>query len=1715
MPPEPLPWERKDYFERRKHSERSSDAFSVTGGGGGSGGGGATPRWRESAAPYHYGSSRDYSRSDDSRRFAQGYYNNNKQGGYQFLAEESNGYGCAPSRSSGEDDCFNGRPSPASLSRMKNGYGGNHYYNRENRGSFGQRDYYWRGDRQQSQTVRQQQYPTHDEGGASHREVDQSRQDNQIGSSEGLDVAAGRRCDVKDNSLGSMTWKSMKWSRSGGLSVRYAGGGSKTEPDLDERGPEETQLRSDSPRDGVVVKCLDVSVESPRPPSSEEAGNPKKKQRLGWGQGLAKREKKVEGPPEDAPKGAYAAQCVVEGDAKVLGASECGSPATQFLAACNSSPCVEEKLNMKANNEQEANDSGNSLGYGVDNFPENFPINLEKCDHSTNENISSLIHDLLQHEDASSGDSSYVRHSAMRKLLLLKAEVSKEIEKTESEIDMFENELKSFVPENVTSGFHPIEYESSQTEIASSILEKSAHVISDLPPEGLVLSSDAEPEKPCGDSLRECQTHVKDEDIDSPGSATSNVVKDTSQDPGGSILSKGSCLLSPPNRKMPAAECDPGGENGLSVSCSGSISPDFALHTDLESTIVHLIFSSNKDSAREASEILDRAVPGSHFQSDIWGMENLFLNKLDEPHLKKKIVTRKNSLRFKERVLMLQFRAFHHLWKEDARLLSVRKGRPKSQKRFELSFRSSQNAHQKHQPSICSRVALPDIIEYTRKLMSDPQTKLYRNNLKMPSLILDEKERKQSRFISNNSLVDDPCALEMEKATINPWTSEEKKIFMDMLATFGKDFSKIASHLSHKTTADCIEFYYKNHKSESFREVKKKLEFRKQMRTTNTYLVASGKILNRDSNSCLVGTASVVAEQTDGNIKAQHRYPRSSISVGYDYHMSNEGDNLLERTIHNDISGNEATAADVLAGMCGALSSEAVSSCVTSAVDPVEGYQERKRQKANHIPINGPYMPDGSQHFIDEDDTCSDKGSVDLDTVDWTDEEKSSFIRALKSFGKDFTKISRSVGTRSTAQCKIFFSKARKCLGLDGINQVVRDGRNLMSGDNGESSDTDDAGAAEMDSAICSTQSCSKTDVDFTQSVTNATCEEYGPPENCLLQIEPEKSCDKDELRAGPMNCEGDATQANNRLSGREENCQTGMIPEYIFREGADVAGTLSNCDSSVQLSVVDGEMKEREVDTVVSPAEPIPVEGSGGADQSKQHSLTDVLKDVGQTITTEVSKFRSSSPQLLMTKTGLHDKLDKQVCTDANDARISSPLMDLNTTGNICHAMTDSFFHQIDVNVPNCQPPLSMELLPCSQKPHVARKQKDSPTFLPANLISWDPSSLNYENGLHKVVIPPSTLSFREHGTSNPLNSLNPELHQRSHLLNPSLNQNRADSRVLRDYPIQVLNTQVLNGDIVMDDKKSAVPENYATNGDDPTINISSANGYNENHNDSRSLHLPVESPPEPKTREDLDDHPRYPQVRSHSDSEGQSRRSGDVKLFGQILSHPSQSLKSKPARVGENKAPTPLVLNLPSTEVDEPLVHHSSNHGMSSRPSLEDLQISRSCGMWDRNHVQATGFDSSAESLMLVAGYARACRLEQDALEGLMRGRRGSSIPSTTIDHNSNGTLALDFDRSYRVASNCDMGIPEVEYHPHVLQKQVQQPQLIQLERRRPRDVLLELQKRGVGFDGIPGFQQPLCYPPQGTSALTDPVVAIKRHYARHAGIQSDDDSWRDLGR
>lgn len=118
--------------------------------------------------------------------------------------------------------------------------------------------------------------------------------------------------------------------------------------------------------------------------------------------------------------------------------------------------------------------------------------------------------------------------------------------------------------------------------------------------------------------------------------------------------------------------------------------------------------------------------------------------------------------------------------------------------------------------------------EHMKKLMVEPVVGQLRPALKMPAMILGEKERLARRFVSKNALVEDPVMVEMERKGMNPWSAEEKKMFLEKFAVYNKNFSKIASHLEYKTTADCVEFYYRNQKSEDFEKIRRRQQLKKR-----------------------------------------------------------------------------------------------------------------------------------------------------------------------------------------------------------------------------------------------------------------------------------------------------------------------------------------------------------------------------------------------------------------------------------------------------------------------------------------------------------------------------------------------------------------------------------------------------------------------------------------------------------------------------------------------------------------------------------------------------------------------------------------------------------------------------------------------------------------------------------------------------------------------
>ncbi|GMG99382.1 hypothetical protein Nepgr_001222 [Nepenthes gracilis] len=1105
MPPEPLPWDRKDFFRERKHSHERPSESSL----------GPVARWRDSSS---HGSRNEFPRWGFVPEFRRP-PGPGKQGGWYLYPDEA-AHGYPTPRSVDrfpEDNCF--RPfGPRGDGKYTRNY-------RENRSAFTHKD--WRGQSWENHhhhslppnaTVKLHDVncqksvddmPLHASQPHSdtlhisdqHNSKDQSNNPSDV---DGLGI--GQRVD-KENSLG-IDWKPLKWSRSGSLTSRgYGFSHSSSSRSI---GGESSDTK------GELLPQNTTPVESPSgdPFACASSAAPLeettsvKKPRLGWGEGLAKYEKKkVEDPDENADRCGNKlcankielphslASNLANRSPRVAGLYECASPATPSSVACSFSPGLVDKAT-----EIDANNFSASSAPGSQTQPEGSSFNLENLELDSIANVNPLLTELLQSEDQSTMDSGFIKSSALNKLMLLKRVVTKALECTESEVDSLENELKSLRSQFSRESSLP-----ASTSALSIDCKEQPHKPLNMitgplplivPPNGDIVVEEV---TTCCNNIGEDHVEAEGEDMDSPGTAASKSVEQLSlEKPLSPDEKKNMCTEDMDNVESTNLEANTlvscsdveriagsSGDSNTMIKVS-SMSPhvDECPSTNRENNAYDNILASNQETAAKASEVFIKFLPNSDCGSNIvYSIRTLC--RENELLVSKKFLRRKQFLRFKERVMSLKYRAFQHLWKEDLHFLSIRKSRAKSQKKLEMSSRILHTRSLKHRPSIRSRVAFPagssslvpttEIVSFTSNLLSDYQVKIHRDSLKMPALILDKKDKVLSMFISSNGLVEDPCGVEKERALINPWAPEEKEIFIDKLATFGKDFRKIASFLDHKTTADCIEFYYKNHKSECFEKTKKKPESKKLEKSlsANTYLVTSGRRWSKETNVVsldLLGTASAIAAHIDEGMKSAKMF---SGRLG-DKKLEGS-DCILERSSSYDIEDErEAAAADVLAGICGSLSSEAMSSCITSSVDPGEGCQEWKCQKVCSS-TGQPMTSEVTQNTVD-DDTCSDESCGEMDPVVWADEEKSLFVQSFLSYGKDFVAISRCVQTKSRDQCKVFYSKVRKCLGLDKTSLGPGGQRTPRNGDaNGGESDTEDACVVEA----CSDKLGSKMDKDL------------------------------------------------------------------------------------------------------------------------------------------------------------------------------------------------------------------------------------------------------------------------------------------------------------------------------------------------------------------------------------------------------------------------------------------------------------------------------------------------------------------------------------------------------------------------------------------------------------------------------------------------------------
>ncbi|KAG9104491.1 hypothetical protein FRC06_001872 [Ceratobasidium sp. 370] len=101
----------------------------------------------------------------------------------------------------------------------------------------------------------------------------------------------------------------------------------------------------------------------------------------------------------------------------------------------------------------------------------------------------------------------------------------------------------------------------------------------------------------------------------------------------------------------------------------------------------------------------------------------------------------------------------------------------------------------------------------------DPDLLARPNLAHIPDMVtVTEPEMLRFTFDDENGQVDDPIEFyDFKGRAVEQWTTEERDIFIDQHRVFNKRFDKIAEHLPHKTTSQCVKYYYLMKKVPAFR----------------------------------------------------------------------------------------------------------------------------------------------------------------------------------------------------------------------------------------------------------------------------------------------------------------------------------------------------------------------------------------------------------------------------------------------------------------------------------------------------------------------------------------------------------------------------------------------------------------------------------------------------------------------------------------------------------------------------------------------------------------------------------------------------------------------------------------------------------------------------------------------------------------------------------
>ena len=105
-------------------------------------------------------------------------------------------------------------------------------------------------------------------------------------------------------------------------------------------------------------------------------------------------------------------------------------------------------------------------------------------------------------------------------------------------------------------------------------------------------------------------------------------------------------------------------------------------------------------------------------------------------------------------------------------------------------------------------------------------------------MIIGKRTREETALAANNnSRIWNPAQLEHANLIRNPWSNTEKIIYLAKFLEYPKEFWKIATYLTNKTTNDCISFYYR---------IKKRIDLKALLKKQTVLRTANRSTRNKD-----------------------------------------------------------------------------------------------------------------------------------------------------------------------------------------------------------------------------------------------------------------------------------------------------------------------------------------------------------------------------------------------------------------------------------------------------------------------------------------------------------------------------------------------------------------------------------------------------------------------------------------------------------------------------------------------------------------------------------------------------------------------------------------------------------------------------------------------------------------------------------------------------